>query len=313
MRNILVNWIWLLLFCALAFGFIIGGWSASKDISPQQHAEQASAAQGRTEPRSANVSESRAEQEQTKAGDKKEPHGGTVFGWISNFFEVKLTDLLIAIFTVVLAVKTSGLFRETAGLRELASEQSRDMKASINAAEKAADAATLSAKAAIGMELPVIRVERFPGLINVPERPSPDKPFRPGLYTSNVPQQFSVLSSLEFRNVGRTPAFPIKLMMGWKVGSELPAEPDYFNSVNSSSAAIIKPDREFDAAARIVVELSPDDRDMLLKGTAFIWLYASLHYRDFLNNPHEARFCWRSTTGIFGFEGSFPASYTTHS
>jgi hypothetical protein len=150
--------------------------------------------------------------------------------------------------------------------------------------------------------------------MNVAEPPSPEKPLRgSGIITTSVPDQYSVLSALEFRNFGRTPAFPTKLMTGWKVGGELPAEPDYFNSVNSSSAAIIKPDGgEFQAAVRLIVELTPDDRENLLKKTAFIFLYASLHYRDFLNNPHEARFCWQSTTGIFGFGGSFPASYITH-
>jgi hypothetical protein len=141
MRNVLANWLWLLLFGALAFGFIIGGWSASKEVSPQQHALRGSAAQGSSEPRSTAISEAHTEQNSAKADDKKEPHGGTFLGWISNFFEVKLTDLLIAIFTVVLALETSGLFRETAGLRELAAEQSRDMKDSIKAVQRNADAA----------------------------------------------------------------------------------------------------------------------------------------------------------------------------
>jgi hypothetical protein len=145
MRNVLANWLWLLLFGALALGFIIGGLSASKEIPHQQHAQRPSAAQGGAESQSTAISEPHAEQSSAKAGDKKEPHGNTVFGWIANFFEVKLTDLLIAIFTVVLAVKTSGLFRETAGLRSAADRQALDMQASIKVAQDAANAAKRAA------------------------------------------------------------------------------------------------------------------------------------------------------------------------
>ncbi|MGB6436975.1 MAG: hypothetical protein WBF59_23445 [Bradyrhizobium sp.] len=57
--------------------------------------------------------------------------------WLDSFFELKLTDLVIAIFTVVLAIKTSGLFVETAGLRAAAEKQSQDMERSIRAATDA--------------------------------------------------------------------------------------------------------------------------------------------------------------------------------
>jgi len=184
----------------------------------------------------------------------------------------------------------------------------------ISLAQQSADAATLSAKAAIGMELPVIRANQFPGLINVGVRPAAGQPYRGGgVFTQNAPGQFSVVSSIEFTNHGRTPAFPIKMMVGWKVAKSLPEEPDYFHEIMSSPTAIINPEAMFSASARIVVvELSPEQREKLSKQTAFIWLYVSLHYRDFLNLPHEARFCWRKTGG-FGTEGDPPAAYTAHS
>jgi len=68
---------------------------------------------------------------------------------------LKLSDVIIAIFTIVLAVKTAGLFRETAGLREAtdklwdagerqmkliaenAATQSREMQASLAATRDA--------------------------------------------------------------------------------------------------------------------------------------------------------------------------------
>src|SRR5882724_11750787 len=65
--------------------------------------------------------------------------------WAVKFFELKLTDVLIVFFTGVLAVKTAGLFKETAGLRAAADQQASDMKASIAAAKDAAAAAERSA------------------------------------------------------------------------------------------------------------------------------------------------------------------------
>jgi hypothetical protein len=52
-----------------------------------------------------------------------------------------ISVLLIALFTVVLAISTIGLWRQTARLAELAKTQSEDIKASIAAAQKSADVA----------------------------------------------------------------------------------------------------------------------------------------------------------------------------
>lgn len=72
----------------------------------------------------------------------------TFFHWVRTFFEIKLTDVLIVFFTAVLAVKTGGLFTETAGLRSAADQQALDMKASIKAATDAASAAASQALSA---------------------------------------------------------------------------------------------------------------------------------------------------------------------
>ena len=77
-------------------------------------------------------------------------------GWLTDF---RLTDLLIVIFTGVLAWKTGGLHKETAAMRAVMDEQRSDMLRSIKAAEDnaaaaraAADAAKLNAEALIDGE-----------------------------------------------------------------------------------------------------------------------------------------------------------------
>jgi hypothetical protein len=76
----------------------------------------------------------------------------------SELWSAKLTDWLLAAFTLALVfftrqlyVATAGMWEATKGLRDFAEEQSRDMKASVAVAQRAAEAAELSAKAAIGL------------------------------------------------------------------------------------------------------------------------------------------------------------------
>jgi hypothetical protein len=142
MRGLVANWLWLLVFGALALGFIIGGLSASKETPAQQQTERADNTKGGSDKKLPPVSQLHPEQETPKAEEKEKRPS---WSWLSNFFELKLTDAIIAIFTIVLAVKTSGLFVETAGLREAAQQQREDSLRSIKAAEIASEAAQKSA------------------------------------------------------------------------------------------------------------------------------------------------------------------------
>jgi hypothetical protein len=75
--------------------------------------------------------------------------GGEKSDWLEKFFnDIKITDLLLVIFTAALAVYTGRLWYATAGLWEAAKEQSRDMKASIAVAAKSAEASLSAAETA---------------------------------------------------------------------------------------------------------------------------------------------------------------------
>jgi|SRR6267378_6678272 len=109
------------------FGALI--WSASKPLQADQNA-------------------SRSGDTEHKASAPTPQHSATVQHEktaLENFFELKLTDVLLVIFTAVLAYKTSGLFTETAGLRDAAEKQRLDSLRSIEVAEGAARAAQKSA------------------------------------------------------------------------------------------------------------------------------------------------------------------------
>jgi hypothetical protein len=92
-----------------------------------------------------------------------------LLGRVDHFLE-QHDKSIIGLFTIVLAVSTIGLWLSTdklwrAGKRQMkliaanSTHQSKDMRASIAAARRAADAAMLSARASIGIELPLLRIE----------------------------------------------------------------------------------------------------------------------------------------------------------
>ena len=120
------------------------------------------------------------------------------------------------------------------------------------------------------------------------------------VFAQQTPVQYSLIAGLSFQNFGRTHAFPFKLAYGWQVAPHLAPEPDYFASETMPPTAIIRADESaFDLPRpKMPVVLSENERTLLGEKRAFLWVYLSLHYRDFLDIPHEARFCWRSRTGV---------------
>ena len=85
---------------------------------------------------------------QSQREKKENSATNPLYEWIAGFLDFKLTDVLIVFFTGVLAVKTAGLFTETAGIRAVADSQQRDFLRSVKATEKAALAAETSAETA---------------------------------------------------------------------------------------------------------------------------------------------------------------------
>jgi hypothetical protein len=118
-----------------------------------------------------------------------------ILEWLFSLLEFRLTDLLLVIFTLVLANKTGGLYTETAALRAAADQQREDMIRSIRAAEKAAEAAVRTVQASERTE----RARVFFRVVNT------------GLdVDSKAVVQPDGTMKCGFRNVGRTPAILIE-------------------------------------------------------------------------------------------------------
>ena len=221
---------------------------------------------------------------------------------------------LTALFTIVLAVSTIGLWLSTRALWRASERQVEVARQSAEAALRAAEAAELNAKAAIGIELPVLRAEA-PELLNV-EAPAPDAGSCEGSRVDLVPGRYSTVRRIAVRNHGRTPAFPSHLKVGWYVGRQLPLFPAYKHERALSGQETIE--GEDDTHLELpphTIEMDQGTINSLISNEAELWYFAAVSYRDFMDEPHEARFCWRwgrpDGAGVHGFasDGRPPAEY----
>jgi len=219
--------------------------------------------------------------------------------WYETFLE-RPTDWLLVLFNGLLALFTVRLFYVAT--------------ASNSVALKAANAAELSAKAAIGIELPVIRA-LIAEIEHIDEPIVDGKPYAT-VNLDGAPYRYSALTDIEFRNFGRTLAFPTKLDLGWRATLELPDQPKFDGkTIIVTHASVIEPAASITIDIDATIELSEEEQAAIKNETAYLWLYGSLHYTDFLNQPHEARFCWRRCLrdqgGSHGFasDGGPPSAY----
>jgi hypothetical protein len=198
---------------------------------------------------------------------------------------VELTGEL-AYFTAGLFAATIALFIATGGLAYFAFVQSRDMKASVAVAQKAAEAADLSARAAVGTELPIVFLKRIDVMAQDPQGPNGEViPFLPPV-PSNV--------TVWFNNYGRTPAILLHLFIDWDVVSRLPDEPVYQRLYPLDG--VIEPGDKFEFHTDADVIFDAAQNDAAVRGQKRFWVYGYLSYADFLRTEHRIGFCavWRN-------------------
>jgi hypothetical protein len=226
-------------------------------------------------------------------------------------------------YTAELALFTKGLFFATAflvlatiGLGIVAILQSRDLKRSTAAAESAAQAANLSAKAGISVELPIVKLNRLTLLKLSPGGMSP----------AIAGQMLPVASRLmiDFKNAGRTAAEATTQCVEWRVADKLPETPVYERFFPYAPSAFFPPD---DADPIVALQnydivLTPDQLSAISEKRAFLWVYGYVAFRDILTGGHhEFRYCakWQTFREAPGAPAGFlhdsetPAEYTTRS
>jgi hypothetical protein len=140
-----------------------------------------------------------------------------------------------------------------------------------------ADAAMLSAEAAIGVELPRLFVSNIR--------------YASGYTYLQPPVHDSV--EIMIANYGRTPAFLYWESAEYRVVPSLAPEPDYsINGLNREPGTVIESGDPYKLTAR-----GPDRTSVFIRAPFDqgqpLWIYGIIYYRDFLSKPHHFKFCAR--------------------
>jgi hypothetical protein len=165
-------------------------------------------------------------------------------------------------------------------------------KDAANATRILAAAANLSAKAAIALELPLLRA--FPSNpIILSEAFSVADHYAGQINMHGPMTQYAGINEIFLRNDGRTHAIPVNLGAGWSVVDQLPEEPSYTTTRAAWAQSIAKENETVGTALAVAVRMTDEQLLNIHNGTCHFWLYLSVEYLDFMDRMHEARFCWR--------------------
>lgn len=177
----------------------------------------------------------------------------------------------VAFYTFVLGLFTFCLVAVSLGQGYFLFRSDRTARIAANAAKRSADAA-------IALELPIIRAE--PGKFG----------YGSGRGGSSGHQVW--ISAIWLANIGKTKAFPIELQLGHTLGKTLPEIPAYpLKKPFPVNAVLTDQQLEF-SLLDMSFEVPADTYDALRNNTVNLWLYCNLVYLDFMQNRHEAGFCW---------------------
>lgn len=236
----------------------------------------------------------------------------------NNQSEAKAVDILsserVAYYTKVLAIFTGIL--SAFGLLQIWFVVRADRTASVTA-----KAAKLSADAAVAIELPFIRVNAPDELTKVETIEDDTGGLIWDVETPALPE-FSRLYEIEFRNIGRTTAAPIKLELGWKVALPLtPEQPVYTWSRRCGHGTVLPSDNQPYKleCTEFCIVLTAHEREMIFANKSALWVFGALTYLDFLEESRTVRFCWRwgcpDGVGLYYFytDEQTPAQYRAKS
>jgi hypothetical protein len=273
--------------------------TASQQIPSEQQNHRANTAERNAGPiKSAALDQSHPAEQTAQRKTKQQQAAHGVKEFFIGFLEIKLTDLVIAVFTIVLGIKTAGLFRETSGLRDAAEKQRIDTLRAIGATELAADAAQASAETAKEQvaitKMSVIDLERAYLAIYPSQITTDFIPKNTDRYINSDPLQVSVV--FRMHNTGRTGANVRKIYGVF--GQILPSNdlPIYSNGGETAVT-------DFVIAAEREDILTPLSFITRLVGEQFFWGY--VEYRDIFKNVRTTRFCTKIIPAERGRPGRF--------
>jgi hypothetical protein len=211
----------------------------------------------------------------------------SLFGWWDHFFDKP--DSYVALFTGLLFVSTTALWWSTRKLWKAGDAQ-------IAIAKQAADAAVLNAKAAIGVELPIIIFElelhRESGTTGI---------------VTDAPGKLSILKIL-YKNMGRSAAEMLRLCVEWRVIDILPERAVFERMIDFAPGSMLD---SAVAEQTIPMELQGAEVAAIKNKTKSLWVYGFLRYKDFIGDQHQTPYCarWDLGTKRFIYDPNIPSTY----
>jgi|SRR4029077_3641355 len=207
-----------------------------------------------------------------------------------------LATVVLAFFTFTLWRSTNRLWSAGEKQREsnerLADRQLRQARlqslteasqtrSSLVIARRSAEAAMLGARAAIGIQLPIIKI-------------TPDDLSHGDSVVGGEPYEECTVHSVVISNLGATKAFPMEILYGWTVGETLPEKPSYRASDKFLPNFILEPDPKVTPRKTLTLgmPLEAGEWTRICAGN-YLWFYCTLLYDDFMETRREAAFCWR--------------------
>ncbi len=199
------------------------------------------------------------------------------------------SDLITAAATVVIAIFTFSLWWSTYKMMKVVREQSRDMKASIAVAQKAADAAEKSAKA-----LPDI--ERAYIFVKITMKNSDAEGIAGTV--DKEPQYNHDNVEIIVTNRGKTPA----LLTGIPYTTKVITDTEIGKYLSECVANIYHPIPSGTAIIDAMTQKPPLPADFFMDKElwkqitiekAYLTCLGCIHYEDIFGNPHKTIFCWK--------------------
>lgn len=162
------------------------------------------------------------------------------------------------------------------------------------AARRSADAADISARAAMWIELPLL-VGSVGDMLHVAE-PVPEEGPYGGQVIDDIPDRYGAITDLVLRNHGRSAARVELVRAGHAICAALPAEPAFSRTYACDQNMVIPPGERERIDLSYSIEVTPEQRAALVEKTITIWLYAEVTYLDFLDTVRRCGLAWSYST-----------------
>jgi hypothetical protein len=206
--------------------------------------------------------------------------------------EKKSSDRWLVRWTFILSAATLGLMLATIVLGYFAHRQSKDMRASIEAAQIAASAAKKSADTVANIERPWVFISEItPAVRECP---------RPHYQGTSVPVQIDL--SITIKNYGKTPAL-METVSGQLRFSRDP--PPAVLSVPPQQFLILETGKPHTFSVPVGEPLDAGIANELQSGGRRIWLHFMFTYRDISGALHETSGIWRHSLALGSWDGDY--------